>query len=384
MDKQLSLYIHYPYCLSKCPYCDFNSHVATAIDYKDMLGAYISELEYYSRFVEKDFTISTIFFGGGTPSLMDKKLLAELLEHIRVNYKLADDIEITLEANPSTIENEKIKFFKDNGINRLSLGVQSFDEGVLKFLGRKHDVNTAISALENIQKHFSNYSLDLIYGIAGQDLKAWERNLNRALEFNSNHISLYQLTIEKGTEFYRQFKKDNLAIMDDDSQADLYDFTYSKTKKHGFERYEVSNFAKAGYESQHNLNYWRSGDYVGIGAGAHSRITKDNIKYAFVNYHMPKKWCQENLANGNAIQSKESLDQNTQIEEYIMMGLRLKEGINLQDFSKKFGISFADVIEQGKIDKLISEDLIQINANILHISPNRTGITNYITGQILV
>ena len=383
-DFTLGLYIHYPFCLSKCPYCDFNSHVIKDVDQKAMLDAYINEIEYYSNFIQREFTINTIFFGGGTPSLMSNKLLSSLLDYLRSNFKLTKDVEITLEANPSTVENEKIKFFRDVGINRLSLGVQSFDDNILEFLGRKHDVKTAIIALENIQQYFNNYSLDLIYGIHSQDLKSWELNLTRALEFNSNHISLYQLTIEKGTEFYRQYQKQSLKLMDDDIQADLYDFTYETTKAAGYERYEISNFAKTGFQSAHNLNYWEYGDYIGIGAGAHSRISKGRDKYAFVNYHLPKKWCHENLSIGNAVQNKELLDINTQIEEYLMMGLRLHKGINLELFYKRFGILFTDYVDQEKIDELIHNQLIKINQGMLFIPSDKTGITNYITRQLIV
>jgi len=379
---ELGLYIHYPYCLSKCPYCDFNSHVAKAIDVHDLTKAYINELAFYQNLIQKNFVIKTIFFGGGTPSLMDKKLLTNILEHIKNNYNLAEDIEITLEANPSTIENDKIKFFRDVGINRISLGVQSFDDDVLKFLGRKHDVKTAINALDNIQKYFSNFSLDLIYGIHNQDLNAWNDNLTTAFKFNSNHISLYQLTIEKGTEFYRRYNKDQLQLMNDDLQADLYDFTYEKAAKFGYNRYEISNFAKSGFESKHNLNYWRSGDYIGIGAGAHSRLNVKNQRYGFINYHKPEKWCQ-NAILGNAVQNKEIISQETEIEEYLMMGLRLKDGINLLDFKQKFQQDLLSFVNKEQLNKLINDNFLMLDNNRLVIEKSSFKLTNNILAKIL-
>ncbi|MBL6785775.1 MAG: radical SAM family heme chaperone HemW [Rickettsiales bacterium] len=379
---ELGLYIHYPYCLSKCPYCDFNSHVAKAIDSNELVHSYVNELSYYKNLVGDDITINTIFFGGGTPSLMDNNLISKLLDHIRSNYHLSDNIEITLEANPSTIENNKIAFFHEIGINRISLGVQSFDEEVLKFLGRKHDVKTAVNALENIQKYFNNFSLDLIYGIHNQNLDDWKNNLKTAFSYNSNHISLYQLTIEKGTEFFRRYNKNQLKVMNEDLQADLYDFTFYEAEKNGYNRYEISNFAKKGFESKHNLNYWQSGDYIGIGAGAHSRLTIKNKRYGFINYHKPEKWSKSAMIN-NSIQSKELLSLETQIDEYIMMGLRLRKGININDFNTRFKVNFFENINIKNYRILINDDFLKFENNHVRITQKNLKLINNILSQLL-
>ena len=240
----IALYIHYPFCISKCPYCDFNSHVNNQIDFDKFLAAYKAELIFYKNLCNDKLTLTSIFFGGGTPSLMPEKFFLDLMNFIQANFNFENNIEITLEANPSTIENTKIKFFYENGINRLSLGIQSFNDGLLKFLGRKHDAKTAINAIENTSKYFQNFSFDLIYGIYGQSLESWEKDIDKAIAFNSKHISLYQLTIEKGTEFYRRYRKGDLNILDDEIQADFYQLTYEKTKSQNFHRYEISNFVR--------------------------------------------------------------------------------------------------------------------------------------------
>jgi oxygen-independent coproporphyrinogen-3 oxidase len=370
-----SLYIHWPFCESKCPYCDFNSHVTDRVEYQRWLTGYLKAIDFYSEKLEtrnwkleirnidnKEFQlpvssfqfpkkISSIFFGGGTPSLMKPEMVFEIIQKAKKKFEIADDIEITLEANPSSFETEKFKAFKDAGINRVSIGVQSFDEAALKFLGRKHDKNQAIHAIEQAGKIFGNFSFDLIYALPKQTLESWQKELDFALQFNTPHLSLYQLTIEKGTPFYADFHKGKFKLPEEDLQTDLYIETVEKCAKAGLERYEISNFAKPAYESQHNMNYWLQNDYIGIGPGAHGRLSKLEVgswkleekkhqtsnfklptKIATMDIHHPENWLKAVEENGHGIQSTEILSPQEIFEELIFMGLRIKEGISWSKF----------------------------------------------------
>jgi putative oxygen-independent coproporphyrinogen III oxidase len=359
-----SLYIHWPFCKSKCPYCDFNSHVNEKIEFDRWQAAYLRQIEYYSnRHCERPagawqsrknwiassampprndgnekLKIDTIFFGGGTPSLMKPEMVKAILEKVKKEFEVEKDIEVTLEANPSSSETEKFRDFKSAGINRVSIGVQSFDEDNLKFLGRRHDRKQAIHAIESAGNIFGNFSFDLIYALPAQNTDNWGKELDFALSFGSPHISLYQLTIEKGTPFYADHNKGKFKLPEEELQTELYLLTLEKCKKAGLERYEISNFAKRGFESRHNLNYWLQNDYIGIGPGAHGRIEEGDkgsgTRVATMDIHHPGNWLEAVEAKGHGTQTTEILSRKEILEELIFMGLRIREGIKLNKFEE--------------------------------------------------
>ena len=308
--QPFAIYIHYPFCKSKCPYCDFNSHVRESINNDVWQNAYLAELDKYKN---QPAQITSIFFGGGTPSLMPPKMVEAIINKIAQNWQLAADAEITLEANPTSVEYQKFKDFKAAGVNRVSVGVQSFDEAELKFLGREHNANDAKNAIKYAAEVFDNYSFDLIYALTSQIPKSWAAALSEAIKLANYHISLYQLTIEHGTNFYQR----KVPVPSDSLAAEFYEITQEITEKHGLPAYEISNHAKAGYESKHNLTYWRYTDYLGIGAGAHGRINGN----ATVMTKSPEKWLE------NPLESITQLTEQEKFEEKVMMGIRLKEGL---------------------------------------------------------
>jgi putative oxygen-independent coproporphyrinogen III oxidase len=326
MSNTLAIYIHWPFCKSKCPYCDFNSHVVQQIDYEKWEQAYIKEIEHFADYISNK-TITSIFFGGGTPSLMPPFITDRIISKLNQLANFDKNIEITLEANPTSVELKKFYDFKSAGINRVSIGIQSLDKQNLKFLGREHSASEALEAIEKAQI-FNNFSFDLIYALPEQTLEEWENELSKALTYANGHLSLYQLTIEKGTKFYSDFKSGKFVMPENDLAADFYNLTDSIMENYGLPSYEVSNYAKSGFESKHNMTYWQYGDYLGIGAGAHSRITLDN-KTAIMMTHAPEKWVNSVFENGNGIQTKQSLTKEDIIFEKIMMGMRTKKGIKL-------------------------------------------------------
>ena len=366
-----SIYIHYPFCKSKCPYCDFNSHVRNNIDHQLFAEAYLKELEYFAGITDYD-KIKSVFFGGGTPSLMPVFLVEKILNKISSLWSLSDDVEISLEANPNSAETENLSAFRKAGINRLSLGIQSLNEADLKFLGRLHNAQEARKALNIAGKYFDNFSFDLIYARSGQDLASWREELNEALKFNSPHLSLYQLTIEKGTEFFSLYKKGQLQLPESKIQDDLYDLTAEICERHGLKLYEVSNYARAGFECYHNLNYWQYGDYLGIGAGAHGRVTVGSLKKYMVNYHLPEKWLKSVLQKGFALQSSAVLNSQEILEEILIMGLRTKYGINNRLFRKFLGKDYLQIFGKENLDCLVNEKLITYNQQ--QIRPTLKGL----------
>ncbi|MDX1949645.1 MAG: radical SAM family heme chaperone HemW [Rickettsiales bacterium] len=375
-----SFYIHWPFCEKKCPYCDFNSHERDNINYQDWENAYLKEIDYYANILNPQLKITTIFFGGGTPSLMKPKTIEKIIDRISQKFNLEKNAEITLEANPSSSEAEKFKNFKLAGVNRISIGVQSFNEENLKFLGRKHNSSQAINAIKMAGKIFDNFSFDLIYALPNQNINNWRQELDFAFEFGSPHLSLYQLTIEKGTDFYGRYKRKEFALPNTDIQNDLYNLTIEKAKKNGLLQYEISNFSRKGFESKHNMNYWQYGDYIGIGAGAHGRLlngnwkletgnSASNLKTQTLNIHSPEKWLESIKKNNHGLQSKTKLTFEQQVEEFVYMGLRVKKGFSFKKFNHFAGKNFEDYF-----DKKIIENLIE--AKYLKISNDRVKPTN--------
>ncbi len=382
--KPLSIYIHYPFCKAKCPYCDFNSHIFKQIDEKAFLQAYLSELNFFAPKL-KNRQIKTIFFGGGTPSLMPVYFVEKILAEIAKIWEIDKNCEISLEANPTSFEANKFRDFKKAGINRLSIGIQALNDSDLKFLGREHSSKEAIFTIETASKIFDNYSFDLIYGRPTQNLQSWQQELKTAISLSANHLSLYQLTIEKGTKFYGQHLKQEFKLPEDDILADLYQMSNEISCQNGLEIYEISNYAKSGFECRHNLAYWQSKDYLGIGAGAHSRIYFDNEinKKAIVMLHQPDSWLKKIEKEGVAIQTIIDIDKQELFQELILMGLRLIKGINQQQFRQHFGKNINEILNLKKLSDLIDQNFLKITNNNISITNKGLIFTDSIIKKVL-
>ena len=325
-EAGLGIYVHWPFCRSKCPYCDFNSHVREAVDEARWRAALVRELEHFAR-ETGGRTVASIFFGGGTPSLMPPATTAALIDRAAALWRLADDVEITLEANPTSVEAARFAAFRAAGVNRVSLGVQAFDDAALAFLGRGHDAAQARAALGLAARHFPRFSFDLIYARPDQTAAAWQAELNEALACGGDHLSVYQLTIEPGTAFHTRRARGELAMPDEATQAALYETTQDALEAAGLPAYEVSNHARPGAEGRHNLIYWRGGDYLGIGPGAHGRLTLADGRCGTRTHRAPEAWLERVERRGHGEQPRESIDARTAAVEALLMGLRLAEGV---------------------------------------------------------
>ncbi len=322
------LYIHWPFCQAKCPYCDFNSHVSREIDQQRWLVAYLAELDRVAA-ETPGRVLNTVFFGGGTPSLMDPDVVAAILERVRTLWPTSNDMEITLEANPGSVEAGRFSAYKQGGVNRVSMGIQSLNNRDLQRLGRIHTVEEAKAAFEIARTTFDRVSFDLIYARQDQTLADWQSELREALGMAIDHLSLYQLTIENGTAFGDRYAKGKLrGLPEDDAAADMYQTTGEICAAAGLEGYEVSNYAKIGSESRHNLVYWHYGDYAGIGPGAHGRLTLSGQRTAIECWKNPERWLQE-VARGSGENLRSPIALPDQADEMMMMGLRLREGVDL-------------------------------------------------------
>ncbi|MCA0920279.1 radical SAM family heme chaperone HemW [Pseudooceanicola nanhaiensis] len=321
------LYLHWPFCEAKCPYCDFNSHVVRHIDQRRWLDAYLSELD-RSAALTPNRILRSVFFGGGTPSLMEPEVVAAILERIRRLWPQTNDIEVTLEANPGSVEAGRFRAYAQGGVNRVSLGVQALNDDDLRRLGRIHDVAQARTAFDIARSAFDRVSFDLIYARQDQTKDQWRAELSEALSMAVDHLSLYQLTIEQGTAFGDRYNRGKLrGLPDEDSGAEMFEITQELTEAAGMPAYEVSNHARAGAESRHNLIYWNYGDYIGIGPGAHGRLTLNGTRYATETVLAPGKWL-ELVESGQPAGPVRALEPLDQAEEFLMMGLRLTEGID--------------------------------------------------------
>ena len=320
------VYIHWPFCKSKCPYCDFNSHVHDKIDHAQWRDAYLKDLSHWAELTGVQM-VTSIFFGGGTPSLMKPDVVADIIAAIQQKWRVSNDCEITLEANPTSIEIDKLRGFRDAGVNRVSIGVQSLRAADLKFLGREHSPHEAMRAIDMAAKIFDRFSFDLIYARPQQTVAAWTEELHEALSHAGKHLSLYQLTIEQGTPFHTRHARGEFVVPEQNLAADLYDVTQDIMNAAGLPAYEVSNHAASGEESRHNLVYWRYDDYVGIGPGAHGRVTLDGKKYATRAHRAPEKWLELVCQSGHGLMPQEEVSPESQFQERLMMGLRLSEGV---------------------------------------------------------
>ena len=358
--RDLAVYVHWPFCLSKCPYCDFNSHVTETLDHVQWRDARISELDHYAAQLPKR-NVASIFFGGGTPSLMAPATTAALIETVGKHWTTDKNLEITLEANPTSVESAKFKEFRAAGVNRVSIGVQALDEDALQFLGRRHNSSEAIEAVTIAVEIFERVSLDLIYARPGQTMHAWQRELNRALDMATSHLSLYQLSIERGTPFYTAERRGEFRIPNEDLASDLYEMTQSICEERGLAAYEISNHSTPGNECRHNLGYWTGQDYVGIGPGAHGRISVDQTIYATEQTPRPDLWLAAIARDGHVTRHRKALKGLTRIEEVLMMGLRLREGLTRKDFHLATSQQFEDVLEPRRLRPLINANYLQLD-----------------------
>ena len=362
------LYIHWPFCISKCPYCDFNSHVAGNVDDDAWRRSLLLELDHYG-IKTKGRRLDSVFFGGGTPSLMPPAIAAALIDRLAEYWVVPADIEVTLEANPSSIEAQKFADFRAAGVNRVSVGIQSFDDTALRFLGRAHSAREASQAITIAQQSFDRVSFDLIYALPGQTRDAWEAELSAALSRGTGHLSLYQLTIEKGTPFYSDHRKGVFALPEEDLAADLYELTGEMTSNAGLQAYEVSNYAQSGQESRHNLVYWRGGDYIGVGPGAHGRLTLNGERLRTEQVPGPAGWLSAVAADGHATRVFDPVGKNEQIDEFLMMGLRLAEGIGSAPFAEIVGRPLEDCIDIPKAALLRDAGLLALDERGLRATP---------------
>ncbi len=331
------VYVHWPFCAAKCPYCDFNSHVRhQPVDQERFAGAFAKEIEWFGA-VTPNRIAGSVFFGGGTPSLMEPRTVDAILSAIDRTWGLAADAEITLEANPSSVEAERFAGYRAAGINRVSLGVQSFDDEELKRLGRLHNAQEARAAIDIAQRTFERSSFDLIYARPGQTPDQWRAELSEALKIAGEHLSLYQLTIEEGTPYHALHAAGKLILPDEEAARALWDVTQEVTTAAGMPAYEISNHARPGAESRHNLVYWRSGEWAGVGPGAHSRIGMNDGRHAFSTERQPELWASRVEQTGNGIVTDETLDPVEVADEYLLMGLRLREGISIARFEEIAG-----------------------------------------------
>ena len=366
--EKLALYIHWPFCLAKCPYCDFNSHVRERIDQTRFAAALRAELAWEAARLGRR-PLASIFFGGGTPSLMDPATTAALIADARRLFDPLADIEITLEANPTSVEAGRLAAFRDAGVNRISLGVQSLREEPLRALGRQHSAGQAVAALEIARRLFDRISFDLIYARPGQTMADWRAELREALALAHDHLSLYQLTIEPGTGYEALHRRGELVLPDDDLAAALYDATGEEAARFGLLPYEISNYARPGSESRHNLAYWRYGDYAGIGPGAHGRLSLGGELLATRRHRAPEPWAARVEASGHGTTHEEAVAPVERAREMLLMGLRLAEGIDEARFAARTGIALDDAVDAGTLEQAVAEAYVERCAGRLRALP---------------
>ena len=374
------LYLHWPFCLAKCPYCDFNSHVASKIDQSRWKAAYLSEVKRYGR-LTPDRTLNTVFFGGGTPSLMDPDLVHAVLEEIRATWPVSNTFEVTLEANPTSVEAGRFAGFRDAGVNRISMGIQALNDIDLKRLGRMHSVQEGRKAFDVARGLFDRVSFDLIYARQHQTSQDWSNELKQALNMAIDHLSLYQLTIEDGTAFGDRDAIGRLpGLPTEDSAADMYEITQEITEAAGMPAYEISNHARDMAESRHNQIYWRYGDYIGIGPGAHGRLTLNGQRYATDTALQPTTWLRQVETEGHGDLTREAISPDDQATEYLMMSLRLAEGSSLARFSALRG----DDLPSARRERLVDQGFLEQVGDRLRATRSGRPLLNAILRELLI
>ncbi len=373
------IYVHWPFCAAKCPYCDFNSHVRTKIDEAGWIDAIVRELEWTAEQQGADRPIvETIFFGGGTPSLMQGSSVGRTLDTIARLWRTANDVEVTLESNPASADATRFADYRAAGVNRLSLGVQALNDKDLKLLGRLHDVAEAKAALKLAMNNFERVSLDLIYARPDQTIEAWRRELGEALAFGTDHLSLYQLTIEPATPFFTLYKNGSLHIPDEDLAAELFEATQEMTQAAGRPAYEISNHARPGSEARHNLMYWRYGSYAGVGPGAHGRLDLGGQRIATQTEKLPERWREAVSRNGQGLIEKAVISPDDAAREHLLMNLRLAEGIDLAAYRARWNTAPA----AGRIASLVEQGLLTHSGERLAATPRGRLLLNSVISAL--
>jgi oxygen-independent coproporphyrinogen-3 oxidase len=378
----LAVYIHWPFCAKKCPYCDFNSHVRERVDHAAWRDAYVRELR-HTRDLTGPREIVSVFFGGGTPSLMEPSTTARIIEEIDALWGIPQGTEITLEANPGSTEVEKFRAFRAGGVNRVSIGVQALNDADLKALGRLHGAAEARRAVDIAGRVFDRFSFDLIYARQGQTIEGWRQELAEALRMAGGHLSLYQLTIEEGTPFHALFQRGEIVLPPEDDSALMYEMTQEMTAAAGLPSYEISNHARMGDESRHNLVYWRGGDYAGIGPGAHGRLTLDSGRVATRMHRAPEIWLDRVRTAGHGAQPFEAIDDQAFARERLMMGLRLAEGVPRRNFTALTGLAPEDVYDSKAYRALVDGGFLGDEGGVLAATPAGRQRLNALLGYLI-
>ena len=378
VDPGFAVYVHWPFCRTKCPYCDFNSVAAETVDQARWRTALARELGYFAG-QTRGRTVTSIFFGGGTPSLMDPATAGALVSAVHAQWPVATDLEVTLEANPTSAEAGRFADFAAAGVNRLSLGVQSLDDGELAFLGRTHDGAEARAALALAERLFSRHSFDLIYGLPGQTAAAWRRELKQAAAVAGEHLSLYQLTIEPRTPFHHA----GVEEADENTAASLFEITHEVLDEAGLPAYEISNHARAGGECRHNLTTWRGGDYVGIGPGAHGRLSAAGGTEAVRQIADPRAWLETVETRGHGTGERSPLDDGQRRDELFLMGLRLDEGVNRARFHHLFGTALENAVDAAALARLIDGGFLVLDGESLRATSSGRACLNAVLAALL-
>lgn len=375
------LYVHWPFCQSKCPYCDFNSHVASHVDHGRWLEGYLLELRRYAQ-ETPGRVLSSIFFGGGTPSLMPPATVEAIIDEATLLWTPANDIEITLEANPTSVEIGRFVDFRSAGVNRVSVGIQALNDQDLRRLGRMHSADEARAAIAVSQRVFERTSFDLIYARQDQSLKQWEAELTAALALSADHLSLYQLTIESGTVFGARFAKGQLlGLPSEDTAADMFELTQDLCDAAGMPSYEVSNHAKPNAESRHNMIYWRGGDYVGIGPGAHGRLTNAlGERYATVSPSAPSVWLEKATSRTSVAEDRERLSPEDSATEFLLMGMRVNAGISLDDYAAISG----QPLSAKKIRSMVEQGALTVENGQIKTTKSGRMVLNWVLQQLVL
>jgi putative oxygen-independent coproporphyrinogen III oxidase len=371
----LALYVHWPFCVSKCPYCDFNSHVRATIDQEVWRKALLADLAHEASLLPGR-TLTSIFFGGGTPSLMEPATVRAVIEAALNHWQAAENVEITLEANPNSVETARFAELARAGVNRVSLGLQSFDDQALRFLGRAHSAREGFVALETAQKHFRRVSFDLIYALPGDTEDSWSATLAQALSLGTKHLSLYQLTIEPGTRFAVMHASGKLKPLHSDAAASLYELTDAMTSAAGLPAYEISNHARVGHESRHNLTYWRYGEYAGVGPGSHGR----RLGRRTVRHRKPENFLSSLARHGHGIVEESPLSPFEASDEALVMGLRLAEGIDVQAIADRFGLP--QIVDWNRVDRLVASGHLHRHGRRIALSASGRLLLDHILGEI--
>jgi putative oxygen-independent coproporphyrinogen III oxidase len=359
-DPGFGLYLHWPFCRSKCPYCDFNSHVRERIDQGRWRQALLAELDHYAT-ATTGRRLASIFFGGGTPSLMEPATAAALIERAARHWSVGPELEITLEANPTSVEAANFAALAAAGVNRLSLGIQALEDPALRFLGRGHSASEALAALDLARRHFPRFSFDLIYARPGQTEADWAAELERALALAGEHLSVYQLTIEENTAFAGAWRRGDFTLPPEETAARLYEITQARLTAAGLPAYEISNHARPGAECRHNLIYWQGGDYVGVGPGAHGRLTLEGERYATRQHRAPEAWLLAVEAAGHATRERRALGLEERRDELLMMGLRLSAGIGRARFKAIVGREIEETLAPSRVAPLLEAGFLELD-----------------------